>query len=408
MSISFTTLYLNANCSTPRPTPITPITFRNRTIYIKRDDLLQTPPLHGNKARKFHALIHSNPPPTALLSYGGPHSNAMLALASLAHHFKIPFTYLTRPQPPYLHKLPGNFASAVQLGMRHYPLPGDQFRQLFSDQSPRDAICNARSVAHGLHEPVIVPQGGACPMADIGVRKLAEELAMQISEMRSAGMLTMKRPVLFLAAGTGTTAYYLNKYLTDVAKVVAVPVSGDERYLVKQMRWLHEIGEEDRGAALPGVLRPRLRGTFADVREDKLKIWREMKRAAEDIDFDLIYAPKAWEEVMLAVDEGRLGTKGEDLIYYHSGGTEGNVSMLGRWWHACQARCNVRRRAMQRGCTANASSMCSLPFFHAFFLHFSQQGSSRRDFSSPPYRSETPYKYANIPTGRSGCTCAPA
>lgn len=167
-------------------------------------------------------------------------------------------------------------------------------------------------------------------MAESGIRTLAKELAVQITELRRRRELAMKRPVLFLAAGTGTTAYYLNKYLAHVAKVVAVPVSGDERYLLKQMRWLHQLSEEEATFALPGVLRPRLRGSFADIREDKLTLWKEMRRAADGIDFDLIYAPKAWEEVLLAVEEGRLGREGEDLIYYHSGGLEGNVSMLGK------------------------------------------------------------------------------
>lgn len=218
-------------------------------------------------------------------------------------------------------------------------------------------------------------------MAEVGIRKLAEELATQITELRNAKMLALKRPVIFLAAGTGTTAYYLNKFLGGVAKVVAVPVAGDERYLVKQMRWLREMGGEGGGDVLPGVLRPRLRGNFADVREDKLKVWREMKRASEGIDFDLVYAPKAWEEVMLAVDEGRLAAE-EDLIYYHSGGTEGNASMLGRWWSTCQSLFYVRWRAVQRECITDTYPMYYVLISRASFLRYSQQDSSRKDFFS--------------------------
>lgn len=156
--------------------------------------------------------------------------------------------------------------------------------------------------------------------------------------MRRKGALALRKPILFLAAGTGTTAFYLNKHLADIATIVTVPVSGDERYLVKQMRQLastagHEEGDEHmlQAASLPSVLRPRLRGSFADIRPEKLAIWREMCRAAEgEFEFDLVYAPKAWEEVMLAIAEGRLAAQGEDLIYYHSGGVEGNGSMLSK------------------------------------------------------------------------------
>lgn len=102
------------------------------------------------------------------------------------------------------------------------------------------------------------------------------------------------------------------------------------------MRWLQQSSGETQ-TVLPGVLRPRLRGTFADIRAEKLKIWQEMCRAAVDYEFDLVYAPKAWEEVMLAVEEGRIAADGEDLIYYHSGGLEGNDSMLGRSRSAMRA-----------------------------------------------------------------------
>lgn len=334
------------NCSISPLTPLSQITFRNRTIYIKRDDLLSHSSVQGSKLRKFWSLLSpaSLLPHDLLVSYGGAQSNAMVSLAALAHFHSKPLVYITRPLPPGLCEGPGNFSRALSLGMKHISLSMPDFRTAFTDTSKAAAETAAleavRSKCPGLRSgsPLFIPQGGAWPGAEAGVKQLADELRAQVLELRRKGALALRKPILFLAAGTGTTAFYLNKHLADIATIVTVPVSGDERYLVKQMRQLastagHEEGDEHmlQAASLPSVLRPRLRGSFADIRPEKLAIWREMCRAAEgEFEFDLVYAPKAWEEVMLAIAEGRLAAQGEDLIYYHSGGVEGNGSMLSK------------------------------------------------------------------------------
>lgn len=336
----------NAPVSPPvlAKTPLSQIVFRNRTVFVKRDDLLSESNISGSKLRKFYSLL----PPAVLhphdmfISYGGAQSNAMASLAALAHLRGIPFAYITRPLPPGLSTTPSNFSRALELGMTHVTLSTAGFNAIFKDLSVHTAEASAREAVFEVHphlschRPLFIPRGGAWPGAEPGVALLAAELREQIRELREKGDLALRKPVIFLAAGTGTTAFFLNKHLADIASVVAIPVSGDERYCLKQMRELHLIsrnmaGEKDGIAAgsFPSVLRPRLGGAFADVRPEKLSLWRELCRAAKGLfSFDLIYAPKAWEEVFLAVQENRLARNGEDLIYYHSGGVEGNGSML--------------------------------------------------------------------------------
>lgn len=338
-------------CDAAPPTPLTLLVFRGRRVFIKRDDVLKRDGMTGSKARKFAALAA----PDALndvacvASYGGAQSNAMVALANLCDRREVPFVYFTRPVAPGIHDMDGNFRNALCAHMQHFELDGIAFHETFMSKAPFHAQDAVRDAIYGMglsHEEgkriLYVPQGGAWPGAEPGVKKLAHEIRAQIAELRSQGLLKReKRPVLFLAAGTGATALFLSRHLSDTAKVVAVPVSGDERYLVKQMRWLDfykkPAADSMVSSVFPDVLRPRLRASFADVRPDKMRIWKEMQRAAADageFDFDLTYAPKAWEEAMLAIEEGRLCAEGEDLIYYHSGGLEGNGSMLGML-HLC-------------------------------------------------------------------------
>ena len=78
------------NCYSPdEPSPVQLNLINDRMCYIKRDDLLY---LHksnvsGNKARKLIALnqLDLEDFPDAIVSYGGPQSNAMLALAAIVN-----------------------------------------------------------------------------------------------------------------------------------------------------------------------------------------------------------------------------------------------------------------------------------------------------------------------------------
>ncbi|KAI0564052.1 Tryptophan synthase beta subunit-like PLP-dependent enzyme [Gracilaria domingensis] len=325
------------------PTPITPIRFRNRTVFVKRDDLLQFSDVTGSKLRKLHSLFVDKTIQRydCIVSYGGAQSNAMLAVAHLCKHFGKRFIYITRPTPQRLSYSRGNLREAIEAGMEHVPIGLQAFRNGFTDTRPRDIRGAALEVLRELGYSIssenflFIPQGGAWTGAEYGIRVLAQELRQQIDRLRADGRLALRKPILFLSSGTGTTAFYLQKYMQSHAKVVTVPVSGDERYLVKQIRWLdsYESNTEEimKTSAFPNILRPRLRSSFADIRPEKLKIWKELCRSTGGaFEFDLVYAPKTWEEVMCAIQEGRLATEGEDLIYYHSGGTEGNSSMLGK------------------------------------------------------------------------------
>lgn len=311
---------------------ISSIIFRNRRVFVKRDDKLILNGVRGNKARKFASLSDLKGI-DGIVSYGGAQSNAMLALANVSRHNAVPFVYVSKPVPERIKHVQGNFQEALGTGMRHIQLHPDEFKETFMESAPLKCAAVAKKMSRDLLELgqeaniLYVPQGGAWPGAEVGIMQLAEELRAQIYELREADELKMQRPILFLSAGTGTTAFFLAQYLSGVAQVVAVPASGDERYLMKQMQWLQAAA----GAKpiFPDVLCPRIRSSFADIREDKFLIWQEMERTG--ISFDLIYAPKTWEEVFLAIDEGRLNTRGEDLIYYHSGGLEGNASMLQRF-----------------------------------------------------------------------------
>lgn len=70
-----------------QPSPIERKVIRDKLVYIKRDDLLhlRNSNVSGNKARKMLTLneLNAHEFPDAVVSYGGPQSNAMVALAAI-------------------------------------------------------------------------------------------------------------------------------------------------------------------------------------------------------------------------------------------------------------------------------------------------------------------------------------
>ena len=71
----------------PSPSSVERLLVRDRLVLLKRDDCLHLPGsnISGNKARKFLSLnnLPAGEFPDAIVSYGGPQSNAMVALAAI-------------------------------------------------------------------------------------------------------------------------------------------------------------------------------------------------------------------------------------------------------------------------------------------------------------------------------------
>jgi 1-aminocyclopropane-1-carboxylate deaminase len=268
----------------------------------------------------------------------------MRSLAIFAQRRNVQFIYYTaRPVPQHVRRqTSGNFYDATRASMEVRHVPSEIFEKVFKeDPFTSPLVYMSKDISHLSEDQVLyIPQGGAWSGAEEGIRELANELDVQLRNLRDLGKLSFpyKRPVVFLGSGTGTTALYLAKNLAQVARIIAVPVAGSSEYLVRQMRMLdgtsgtaEPVTSPSEFSGFPEVIRPRIRSTFADIRVEKLAMWTEMERAGGGrIHFDLVYGPPAWEEVWLALDEGRL-QRDCDIVFLHTGGLEGNQSMLNRF-----------------------------------------------------------------------------
>jgi 1-aminocyclopropane-1-carboxylate deaminase/D-cysteine desulfhydrase-like pyridoxal-dependent ACC family enzyme len=107
---------------TMRISPVSIVEMFERSIFVKRDDLLMCglECLSGNKGRKFKPLITSYGTfGENVVSYGGAQSNAMLALARISSAQGMKFTYITKKIPHTLKEKPiGNYRTALEVGMK--------------------------------------------------------------------------------------------------------------------------------------------------------------------------------------------------------------------------------------------------------------------------------------------------
>ncbi len=293
------------------PSPIQRITFFDREILLKRDDLLSGP-LNGNKARKLHTLLtHPFPSVTTLVSRGSVQSNAMASLARVASIRGWRFHYYVDHIPSHLRASPyGNLARALAEGMvlHESPLP-----------------------ANFSKETLFVPEGGHSPLAEEGIVRLADEIRTQVDPCN-----------LFLPSGTGTTALYLQKHLPGY-RVYTTHCVGDAAYLKAQFSELEADSTHH-----PVILSPPRRYRFGKLYRDFFEIWIKLKQCTH-ITFDLLYDPVGWLTIRSHLDLFR----GDTLLYLHQGGVEGNESMYRRYQRKPYANHRAERPPVSRGVQAD-------------------------------------------------------
>jgi len=274
--------------------PISKINLEGREFFVKRDDLID-PHLAGNKYRKLYKLVKTSKEKyDTIISYGGTQSNAMLAISALCKEKNWNFIYYTKPLSQTLkNEKEGNYATALSLGMIHQELESEVYRDFIS------------AIRLNLDEKsLLIDQGGADAMAREGVALLAQEIRDANLDIKA----------IATPSGTGTTALYLALELPEY-RVYTSPSIGDKSYLLEQMSALQKVPSN------LCILEPLKKYHFAKPYQEFLEIYEKLCK--EGIEFDLLYAPLLWQRL--------LSSTTENILYVHSGGVSGNISMLKRY-----------------------------------------------------------------------------
>jgi 1-aminocyclopropane-1-carboxylate deaminase len=266
--------------------------------------------------------------PRTIATYGGHQSNALRALARIvAKSTDSQLKYYCKEIPKWLKDQPeGIYQEALTLNTQFIEMKNEEYKELTNLSSLKaiEFLSLGRST-------LFIPQGGACELARAGCWELADELLCKINSIAEAKSSNAPWKVV-IACGTGTTAYFVHERLKKLNKldiqVVAVPCLGDDIYLKDQMTKLAETCEKaDSLRSFPIILSPRKREVFGYPRKELLDIWNEIRETSTGLEFDLIYAPRAFEILFENLDD----LNESNLIYYHCGGVEGNESQIKRY-----------------------------------------------------------------------------
>lgn len=224
----------------------------------------------------------------------------MLSMAALAKKKKWEFHYYIKRLSSRVDE--GNFSEALKLGMEVFEVAHSDYRKKVEE----------------LHlnfdeESLVIAQGGADKSASEGIELLAQE----IKEFKKSSQISKLNVVT--PSGTGTTAYFLAKHLSNYAQVYTTPCVGPKEYLLTQMRHLGEIPSN------LYILQTEKKYHFAKPYREFYALYSSLLESSK-IEFDLLYAPKMFQ----AMKENLDNIEGE-ILYVHSGGVIGNRSMSKRY-----------------------------------------------------------------------------
>ena len=310
--------------SPEQPSPVHLSLVRDRMVYIKRDDHLQLKGsnVSGNKARKFLALneLPMEDFPDAIVSYGGPQSNAMLALAAIVNARNVElnmsehdldsaeslefneiendawfhddndlddqetktgdensvhsvnsqegrkrFIYYTKKLPRYLRKQPnGNLLRALALGMEIIEVSNDDYNERFGGNDGGSETAPSEIDPPVPMKSLWVPQGGFCGVATQGASLMADEV-LSFWAMKGKGMpLTVCLP-----GGTCTTAMLLSREVNRILneksnevgeaidiQIAVIPCIGNAGYAKRQMKALDLMLGGNGRDDMPKILKP--------------------------------------------------------------------------------------------------------------------------------------------------------
>lgn len=273
--------------------PIEKINFNNQEYFIKRDDLLNSD-FSGNKARKFYYyLVNDFPNIKKIVSFGSAQSNAMYSLSVLSKLRNWQFDYYVDHIATFLKDNPlGNYKFALENGMN---IIEERIPDIFDENT------------------LFISEGGAEKEASFGIEVLANEINSWAKDNHIENLK------VFLPSGTGTTALYLQKYLSF--EVLTSPCVGNDEYLKKQFEKLEQTN-------YPTIIKTDKKYHFGKLYKEFYEIHNELLKQT-NIEFDLLYDSLGW--ICFEKYINSLNNKDYSFLYIHQGGLLGNISMLERY-----------------------------------------------------------------------------
>ena len=280
--------------------PITKTKFRNKTIFIKRDDLLDED-FSGNKARKFYYFLEKDfPNIKKIVSYGSAQANSLYSLSVLAKIKELPLDFYVNHISSFLKENPqGNYKASLENGANIIEKNDLNIQEYIEENLDGETL--------------FIEEGGRIKEAEYGIKILAKEIEFWANKNK------FKNLKVVLPSGTGTTALFLQKNLDF--EVLSVACVGGSEYLKKQFFHLEEDEKYH-----PTIIQMPKKYHFGKLYKEFYDIWNEVKEETK-IEFDLLYDPLGF----LSLTQTKYLEDDTPILYIHQGGILGNKTMIERY-----------------------------------------------------------------------------
>lgn len=257
-------------------------------LLLKRDDLIH-PVISGNKGRKLEPLIRQaiSEGHDTVLSFGGPYSNHLHALAFAANLFSLKSIGIVRSSES--EALTPTLDDCVKWGMQLIR-PG---RTIFDQRKSETQMQDWQNQFGPFY---LIPDGGDSPLAEAGCKKILEEISEAFDHVCCpVGTGTTIRG-LALSAGTARLHGYLCAKGDAVIRA-SVPL---------QVRMVDEFCE----------------GGFAK-RSHRLDAFIDWFFETHKIELDYVYNGKMLMGIYEELKRGGIFMRDETVVVVHTGGLQG-------------------------------------------------------------------------------------
>ncbi|MEO6037729.1 MAG: pyridoxal-phosphate dependent enzyme [Saprospiraceae bacterium] len=271
-------------------------------LYLKRDDLLH-PTVSGNKWRKLEPIIQliQNQHYMGLLSYGGPFSNHLQAVAAAGRAYGFPTVGVVRGKAADLSN--PTLAQARLDGMQLLPVTKQDYDR-WKDAGAKNELAAQFPAYYHL------PEGGATPGAAENCRLIAEEIQEQLSADRRTQL------VVCVPAGTGCTAAGLVAGLGSSGDTLVFPAVN---YGVDESSIRHFLPDFPESACR--FIRDYTFGGFAVYRPELIDFVGRFQ-AQTGVLLDPIYTAKMMFGIYDLLGKGAF-EPGSVVVALHTGGLQG-------------------------------------------------------------------------------------
>jgi len=257
-------------------------------IWLKRDDLIH-PDISGNKWRKLkhHIAAFQASGKSSLLSFGGPYSNHLRALAAYAQAADLSATGIIRGEQPKVPSEPLRDLEAM--GMQLIFLSRSDFDNCIYDLKLPEEVDAA--------DPYIIPEGGAGTLGRLGCADILSEIDRDFTH-------------IIAAAGTGTTLQGIYEALQAEKKLTGIAVlKGYDFYTTNRHTPLSKNIE---------ILHQYHFGGYARYNDNLLHFIRRFL-CQHQIPLDYVYTGKMMYALFDLMARGFFN-RGDVVIAIHTGG----------------------------------------------------------------------------------------